>query len=123
MSAEAKFSAAHTLPNVTQCDQLHGHLWRVRVTVKFAEASLGDGAMALDLRDLESLAQASVADFEHRYLNDLAPFHEYPPTSERIAQVVAGRVAAQLRTIAPAASLDEVAVWEMPEYRVVYRPA
>ena len=31
LSAEATFSAAHTLPGAGACEQMHGHNWRVWV--------------------------------------------------------------------------------------------
>lgn len=123
LSAETTFSAAHTLPGVEQCDQLHGHNWRVRVTVRVDEAALDAGGMGVDFRDIEQIAEGSVADFDHRYLNDLEPFRTAPPTAERIARVICTRAASRLAATAPHAAVDEVAVWELPEYRVVFRPA
>lgn len=122
LSAEARFSAAHTLPGVDQCDRFHGHLWRVRVTVRIEERALNATGMGIDFRDLERVAQGAVAEFEHRYLNDLEVFREQPPTAERIAQVVAARTRHELARLSPSAEVDEIAVWELPEYRVVYRP-
>lgn len=123
LSAEARFSAAHTLPDVAVCERFHGHLWRIRLTVRVAEDALDRAAIGIDFRDLEGLARGAVADFEHRYLNDLEPFKDHPPSAERIAQVVATRASTGLADAAPHAQLVEVEVWEMPEYRVVYRPA
>ena len=59
LSAEATFSAAHKLPGVEVCDQLHGHDWRVRLTVRVEESHLGDGAMAIDFRVIEEIASMS----------------------------------------------------------------
>lgn len=123
LSAETTFSAAHTLPGVDQCDRLHGHNWRVRVTVRVEESALDGGGMGVDFREIEGIARGTVADFEHRLLNDLEPFRDRPPTAERIAQVVCARVAACLAEAAPQAAVEEVEVWEMPQFRVVYRPA
>lgn len=122
LSAEAKFSAAHTLPGVNQCDRFHGHLWRVRITVRIGEEAVEGSGMAFDFRDLERVARGAVADFEHRYLNDLDAFKDRPPTSERIAQVVAQRATEALGSLSGSPALEEVAVWELPEYRVVYKP-
>lgn len=122
LSAEAKFSAAHTLPGVDVCEQFHGHLWRVRLTIRVPEAALADTGIAVDFRDIERLVETCVADFDHRYLNDLEPFRSRPPSAEHIARVVAGRVTEQLPRVAPVAAIEEVAVWEVPEYRVVYKP-
>lgn len=121
LSAEARFSAAHTLPGVSQCDRMHGHNWTVRVTVRIEPETLDSTGIGVDFRVLEGAARSAVEDFEHRYLNDLPAFAEHAPTAERIARVVSERVAEQLAEAAPPARLVEVAVWEMPEYRVVYR--
>lgn len=122
LSAETMFSAAHTLPGVDTCEQLHGHNWRVRVTVRMAEDDLDDNGMGVDFRVLEQITGESVADFEHRHLNELEPFATRPPTAERIARIVAERVTARLTELPASAAVDEVTLWEMPQYRVVYRP-
>jgi 6-pyruvoyltetrahydropterin/6-carboxytetrahydropterin synthase len=122
LSAEAMFSAAHTLPGVPMCERMHGHNWRVRVTVRVAQTHLDAVGMAVDFRAIERTARDAVADFEHAHLNELEPFQERPPTAERVAQVVCGRVTRRLVDIAPAATVEEVEVWELPQYRVSYRP-
>lgn len=122
LSAEASFSAAHTLPDVDQCEQFHGHNWRVRLTIRVDEAEIGRTGMSVDLQELEKTARTVVADFDHSYLNDLEAFQDVPPTSERIARVIYDRAVERLADLAPATTVDEIEVWEMPEYRVSYRP-
>lgn len=122
LSAEATFSAAHTLPGVEMCDRMHGHNWRVRLTVRVQTDGLDSAGMGIDFRVLEHVARTTVDDFEHRYLNDLEPFRDAPPSAERLAKVVHDRAAARLKDLAPAAVVEEVALWELPQYRVVYRP-
>ena len=122
LSAEAGFSAAHRLPNVDQCDRLHGHNWRVRLTVRVSDATLGPQGMGVDFRDIEQTARSVVADFDHAYLNDLEAFSGKAPTAELVARIVCERAAARLSDLAPAASVDQVEAWETPQYRVVYRP-
>ncbi len=123
LAAEASFSAAHRLPEVDKCDRLHGHNWRVRLSVRIDEANLDGLGMGIDFRRIEEVAQAAVADFDHAYLNDLEPFKDKHPTAERLARVVYDRAAARLAGIAPTAQLIEVEAWEMSNYRVTYRPA
>lgn len=123
LSGEATFSAAHTLPGVDMCDRMHGHNWRFRITVRVDPDGLDAAGMGVDFRILEQAARELADAFEHRYLNDLDAFQDAPPTAERIAQVIGERAAARLRDVAPAARLVEVELWEMPEYRVIYRPA
>ncbi|NIM48919.1 MAG: 6-carboxytetrahydropterin synthase QueD [Gemmatimonadales bacterium] len=122
LSAETTFSAAHVLPGVERCDRLHGHNWRVRLTVRVEEARLTEGGMGVDFRVIEDVTRTAVADFDHGYLNELEPFREQPPTAERIAQVVSVRAADRLAEAAPRVRVEQVEVWEVPHYRVVYRP-
>lgn len=122
LSAETSFSAAHTLPGVEKCDRMHGHDWRVRLTVQVERRAVGPSDLAVDFRVIERVASDAVADLDHRYLNDLPDFRGRGATAERVAELVSGRAAAQLADLAPHARLVEVAVWETPQYQVVYRP-
>jgi 6-pyruvoyltetrahydropterin/6-carboxytetrahydropterin synthase len=122
ISAEVTFSAAHTLPGVDMCARMHGHNWRVRVTVRVDSGGLDNSGMGVDFRVLEQAARQAVEDFEHRYLNELAAFQGGVPSAETIAQIVCGRIAEQMAESAPAARVEEVELWELPQYRVVYRP-
>ena len=123
LSAEAGFSAAHRLPDVDECDRLHGHNWRVRLSVCVSEADLDSVGMGIDFRKIEQIARGAVADFDHSYLNDLEPFRGKHPTAELVAKVVFERAAAQIASTAPDAKLVEVEAWEMSDYRVSYRPS
>lgn len=122
LSAETVFSAAHTLPGVDMCERMHGHNWRVQVTVRVPEDGLDASGMGVDFRRLEQMVETAVSEFEHRYLNELPAFADGPPSAERMARVVYTRLADALAAAAPAARVHEVSLWEMPEYRVVYRP-
>ncbi len=121
LSAEASFSAAHTLPGIDMCERFHGHNWRVRVTVKVEEGDLS-GGMGVDFRKIEEVARRAVADFEHRYLNDLEPFEKTPPTAERVAKVISERVQADLSRLDGGARVHEIELWETPAYRLRYLP-
>ena len=122
LSAEATFAAAHTLPGVDMCARMHGHNWRVRVTVRVSAAQLDANGMGLDFRDLERFAQEATADFEHQYLNELPAFRNRPPTAETLARVVADRVAGSLAGHPSGAEVTQVELWETPLYKVAYRP-
>lgn len=122
LSAEATFSAAHTLPGVELCERMHGHNWRVRLTVRVDARDLDGRGMGIDFRVIERALRAAVAEFDHQYLNDLTAFHDGPPTAERVARVVCERVAPELADRAPTATPEQVEVWEIPQYRVTYRP-
>lgn len=62
-----------------RCRRLHGHHYRLEVTV---EGPLDPNGVVLDFDDLRSTIQRAVADrFDHRLLNDLMD----NPTAELIA--------------------------------------
>ena len=122
LSAEAAFSAAHTLPGVHLCEQLHGHTWRVRLTVRVEEDGIGPQGMGVDFREIENAVKDTVAGFDHQYLNDLEPFKEHVPSAERVVRVIYESARDRLHNVAPHVSVQEVELWELPEYRVVYRP-
>jgi len=122
LSAEARFSAAHRLPGVDRCDRVHGHDWRIRLTIRADAAGVGSAGMAVDFRELERAAQAAVEDFDHRDLNQLPVFAALAPTAEQVARIVFERAQARVAHLAPGVRVHEVEVWETPEYRVVYRP-
>jgi 6-pyruvoyltetrahydropterin/6-carboxytetrahydropterin synthase len=122
LSAEAAFSAAHTLPGVDICSRMHGHNWRVRVTIRVEADRLDHSGIGVDFRLLETYARDAVADFEHRYLNELEPFRDRLPSAETLVRVVAERVAGRLQTHPSGATVAQVELWETPQYKVVYRP-
>jgi len=122
LSAEAAFAAAHRLPGVDMCSRMHGHNWRVRVTVRVAADRLDALGMGVDFRDLEQFTREAVSEFEHQYLNELPAFADRPPTAETLARVVTERVTARLAGHPTGAAVAEVELWEMPQYKVTYRP-
>jgi len=122
LSAETAFAAAHTLPGVDMCARMHGHNWRVRVTVAVDAARVDALGMGVDFREVERHTREAVAEFEHRYLNDLPAFADRHPTAETIARVVADRVAAGLAGHPTGAAVHAVELWETPQYKVVFRP-
>lgn len=121
LSAEATFSAAHTIPGVHMCERMHGHNWRVRATVKVEEGDLDRNGMGVDFRAIDETLKAIVGEFEHRYLNDLEPFKANAPTAEWIAKLIAQQATQRLADIAPKAGVESIEVWETPQYRVQYR--
>jgi 6-pyruvoyltetrahydropterin/6-carboxytetrahydropterin synthase len=77
------FEAAHQLPwHEGRCRNLHGHSYRLEVTV---EGPVGDSGIVVDFADIKSVVEREVIDrFDHQYLNDLLA----NPTAELIAAEV-----------------------------------
>lgn len=105
---EFRFEAAHALRNYMGSDEpLHGHSWRLRVTLSAPVAADG---LAYDFVELDRVVRERViAPLDH---TDLGTRFEQPST-ERVAQWI-------WRTLSDL-PLFEVALWEGPEAWVAYR--
>lgn len=64
-----KFDAAHILTNHSGlCKNLHGHTYRVDITVAGGEGSSKDG-MVIDFKDLKNIATSVICDrFDHSFI-------------------------------------------------------
>ncbi|MDP2181081.1 MAG: 6-carboxytetrahydropterin synthase QueD [Actinomycetota bacterium] len=117
LMVRAHFDAAHALRGYPgECKNLHGHTWDVEATV--AGESLDEIEIVYDFKMLKEDLAAVLAPFDHAYLNDVAPFDQLSPTAENLARVVFEALEAKVgRQVA----VKEVAVWESPVARIVYR--
>jgi 6-pyruvoyltetrahydropterin/6-carboxytetrahydropterin synthase len=84
---EAEFAAAHRLREYDgQCENLHGHNWKVELVV--AGEELGPLGMLIDFRDIKAILNDVLDTFDHKYLNELPPFTECNPTTENLSRVI-----------------------------------
>jgi 6-pyruvoyltetrahydropterin/6-carboxytetrahydropterin synthase len=119
ISVEQDFDAAHALRGYQgKCESLHGHRFRVAVTIR--AAMLNDIGLAYDFTVLKKLLGEVLGRFDHTSLNDVAPFDEINPSSENIASTVYREMKSRLAD-APV-TLTRVEVWESPTSRAEYRP-
>ena len=93
--ADFSFEAAHRLPNVApdhKCARLHGHSFRVRVTV----TGPVDPAMGwvIDFADVKNAFAPLLARLDHYYLNEIEGLEN--PTSEVLAVWIWDRLRASL---------------------------
>jgi 6-pyruvoyltetrahydropterin/6-carboxytetrahydropterin synthase len=95
------FEAAHQLDwHSGACKNLHGHSYRLEVTVS---GPLTDDGIVIDFSDLSALVQREVVDrFDHTYLNDLLP----NPTAELIAADIWARLSNA------GVALQRIVLWE-----------
>jgi 6-pyruvoyltetrahydropterin/6-carboxytetrahydropterin synthase len=105
------FEAAHRLPgHPGKCRELHGHSYRLVVTVR-GDVDPATG-LAIDFSDLKKVVKQTVVDaLDHRYVNDLLD----NPTAERMAEWMWARLAPVLP------GLDELELFETRRCSVVYR--
>lgn len=102
-----KFNSAHYLPeHPGRCANLHGHEWKLEVTVRRTTTNL-DSGMVIDFSRLKQIVNESVVDrLDHRLLNDILP----TPTAENIIQ----RIANELEGAVSAYNLElvKLRLWE-----------
>lgn len=85
VSVEVSFSAAHQLRGYKgNCENMHGHNWRVQVNV-MAER-LNEIDIALDFRELKKTVREVIAPLDHAFLNEVFPFTEKNPSSENVSK-------------------------------------
>ncbi len=80
---------AHFLPGHPKCGALHGHTYRVELTV---EGRVRNG-MVLDFADLKHAVRESLSQYDHRSWND---FLDYPSV-ENICELVRNKLKDALR--------------------------
>ena len=105
ITVESTFSSAHNLRGYRgKCEALHGHNWKVEVSV--TKDALDKTGMVLDFKLLKGKLNKILDRLDHRYLNDLTYFKKVNPTSENIAEFIFKNLRRQI----PAVST--VIVWE-----------
>jgi 6-pyruvoyltetrahydropterin/6-carboxytetrahydropterin synthase len=80
---EFTFEAAHRLPLVPsthKCSNLHGHSFKVKVSVV---GPLNDLGWVMDFLELKKICAPYIEQLDHSYLNEIAGLEN--PTSENIA--------------------------------------
>ncbi len=121
VTAESSFSAAHRLRGYEgACERLHGHNYRVALTVKGER--LAASGLLVDFKALKGALAKVLSRLDHRCLNDdLEDFGEggLNPTAENIVKWICDAVAREMpEGIAPA----RVTVWESEKSSATYAP-
>jgi 6-pyruvoyltetrahydropterin/6-carboxytetrahydropterin synthase len=105
---EFTFDSAHRLEEYKgKCEALHGHTYRLRVSL---EAPVGADGIAVDFCEIKKVVDERVlAALDHVYLNEVLP----QPTAENMAVWIWKRL--------EGLPLFEVRLWETPTSFVSYR--
>lgn len=94
-TAAATFSASHIVKGHLRCGRLHGHRWRVAVTIKAGQdPSTGD---LVGLPELANAVETFCAELEREHINDMFPASH--PTPAGVALAIRERLAMDFRTI------------------------
>ena len=109
-----QFSAAHQLKLYDgSLEPLHGHNWKVTVTVEGELDSIG---VVMDFHELERLIDQIIGPMHNRHLNDLPAFATVNPSAENVA----GHIGQSL-SLPGGRKLVSVEVWETPENSAIFR--
>jgi len=112
------FSAAHLLSEIGgKCEELHGHNFKVEVTVGSPE--LNSEGILIDFRLLKKWLKEILDQMDHQHLNDLPFFKDKNPSSENIACFLYREM--QSKVADSGIKMLRVKVWESETAAVTYR--
>lgn len=113
------FSAAHSLRNYGgECENLHGHNWKVEVTV--STEKLDEAGMTIDFTLLKQKTNSIIKHLDHHHLNEIPHFVKINPSSENIAAYLFNLLKEELNDTT--VKLTEVSVWESDTSKASYLP-
>ena len=118
LTVRSAFEAAHFIGGYNgKCSRLHGHNWTVEAVVRGEKLdALG---MLIDFKILKAELNKVLADFDHRFLNELETFAEENPTAENLARKIFRQLAAN-EIFSGSTKLYAVKVFESPNSCVTY---
>lgn len=116
ISTTRSFSAAHQLRLYDgSLEPLHGHNWRVKVTV--ASDRLDAIGVVMDFHELERLLDSILVPLHNSHLNNTKAFESLNPSAENVAYHVGRHL-----PLPSGVRLQSVEVWETDTNSAVYRP-
>jgi 6-pyruvoyltetrahydropterin/6-carboxytetrahydropterin synthase len=116
ITATRHFAAAHQLRLYDgSLEPLHGHNWKVRVTV--GADKLDPIGVVMDFHELDRMLGVITSSFHNTHLNDHAAFKTANPSTENVAL----HIGENLRLPA-GVELVAVEVWETAENSALWRP-
>ncbi len=109
LTIRSSFAAAHNLIHYQgDCENLHGHNWKVEVIVTAHD--LDNSGLAIDFKKLKKETNELLQTLDHKYLNQLAPFTDLSPSSENISRHLYRALSEKLND--GNVTVEAVTVWE-----------
>jgi 6-pyruvoyltetrahydropterin/6-carboxytetrahydropterin synthase len=109
LKISTSFASAHNLINYQgECENLHGHNWKVEVSV--TAKALDKAGLGIDFKILKAETNKLLKTLDHKYLNELPPFSELSPSSENIAKYLFHELGKSLDN--ENVKVEMVTVWE-----------
>jgi len=117
LTIRTSFAAAHNLINYQgDCENLHGHNWKVDVAVTAIE--LDKAGLGIDFKVLKREAGLVINELDHKYLNENPAFRDVSPSSEHISRYLYQRLSEHLNT--ENITVESVTVWESDNASACY---
>jgi len=111
------FSAAHLLAEIGgKCEELHGHNFKVEVTV--AAEELNSNGLLIDFRFLKKVLVEILEEIDHKYLNTLTSFAGKNPSAENIAKYIFEKMDLKVKTAG--VNIVRIKIWESENAAVTY---
>jgi 6-pyruvoyltetrahydropterin/6-carboxytetrahydropterin synthase len=105
----SQFAAAHQLSGFEGgCENLHGHNWKIEVTVTGME--LGKNGLLIDFKLIKEATKRALDELDHKFLNELDAFRSLNPSSENIARHVFESISRSLKS--QELRVSKVTAWE-----------
>ncbi len=109
LTIKTGFAAAHNLINYQgDCENLHGHNWKVEVTVTARE--LDQAGLAIDFKVLKRETNALLDELDHKYVNQHPFFQDISPSSENISRYLFQQLSTRLNN--GNIHVERIGVWE-----------
>jgi 6-pyruvoyltetrahydropterin/6-carboxytetrahydropterin synthase len=109
LNVEDEFASAHYLRGYKgKCERVHGHNYRVVITVR--SKTLNKIGLAVDFGDLKSELKKVMEVLDHRLLDQLPCFKKNNPSAENIAKFIYHSLRKPVRL--HKVTLYKVTVWE-----------
>lgn len=117
LTIRTSFAAAHNLINYQgDCENLHGHNWKVDVAVTALE--LDKSGLGIDFKVLKREAGEIINELDHKYINENSAFTNLSPSSENISRYLYQRISERLND--ENIKVDSVTVWESDNASACY---
>ena len=115
LSITGHFASAHLLRGYDgPCKNLHGHTWKVEVTI--AAEKLDKIGLVVDFKDMKKKLNALLDRLDHVNLNDLPVFQKVNPSTENLAKYIYQEFAKECRPF----PVKHVRVWESEAASITY---
>ena len=117
LTVERVFCAAHAIVINGRREPVHGHNWRVRLTV--AGETLDANGLLCDFHEMERGMDAVIRRFDNANLNEIPPFDRVNPTAEAVARHIAEEV---IKKLPKSVRLQRLTVTEAPGCEAAWIP-